>query len=415
MSRSLLCALVLLPALAGAQGFSSSQRIILSEGTLRGSPRIMGLAGAWTGLAEGAEGIPRNPAAPAMKDSKQEDFSWDVGGTMHFLFPWSTKEQDWDNDGSVDQASAAQRQFLGSQVLYSFGALRYKNVGFGAGFDIQNFLAKQQVDGEAFERYHTLALTHIFAVLSVRFWSDQIALGAGIESTHAFIGYAEQPTGDWLPTPKDSMGFHGWGVLVGGVFRPENGNWRVGFSYKPALSAAPFKSRSEIGGLAAPSGVEVPGRLMLGGAIALGPGRALNITSKDGWALKDPDDPKSPRIPSMMKWLILAQVDIVFPVQNAATPGAFFGQAPAVPAGNRVSFQPRLAVEKELFPELLRLRLGGYLEPPINEFGPAVRPHLTFGFEVGLFKLGGERFSFALSFDFANLYQNLSVGIVVWK
>jgi hypothetical protein len=161
--------------------------------------------------------------------------------------------------------------------------------------------------------------------------------------------------------------------------------------------------------------VDVPGRLMLGGAFALGPGRALNITSREGWVPKDPDDPHSPRMSSMMKWLFLAQVDIVFPVQGATTVGAFFGQAPAVPAGNRVNFQPRLAIEKELFPELLRLRLGGYLEPPINEFGPAVRPHLTFGFEIGLFKVGHEKLSFALSFDFANLYQNLSVGILVWK
>lgn len=416
MSRSTLLALWLLPAAAFAQDFSADQHILLSEGTLRGSPRVMGLAGAWTGLAEGAEGIPRNAAAPAMRDAKfASDFSWDVGGTMHFLFPWSTREQDWDNDGAVDQASAASTQFLGSQVLYSFAALQYKWFGFGAGFDIQNFLAKRQLEGEGFERYYNLALTHIFAVLAARFWRDQIALGVGVESTHAFIGYGEQPLGDFLPTVKDSMGFHGWGLLVGGVWRPEDGNWRVGFSYKPALLAGPFAPRTDIGGLAAPSGVDVPGRLMLGATVALGPGRNFNITSKEGWALKDPDDPKSPRIPSMMKWLILAQVDIVFPVQGATTVGAFFGQAPAVPAGNRVNFQPRLAIEKELFPELLRLRLGGYLEPPINEFGPTVRPHLTFGLEVGLFKLGNERMSFGLSFDFAHLYQNLSVGILVWK
>lgn len=409
-------ALALVPLSARAQAFSADQHILLSEGTLRGSPRIMGLAGAWTGLAEGAEGIPRNPAAPAMRDAKfASDFSWDVGGTMHFLFPWSTKEQDWDNDGSPDQASAATREFLGSQVLYSFAALRYKMVGFGAGFDLQNFLSKQQLEGEGFERYHNLALTHVFGVVSARFWRDQIAVGLGIESTHAFIGYGEQPMGNFLPTPKDSMGFHGWGFLMGGVYRPEDGNWRVGFSYKPALVAHPFRPRADIGGLTAPSGVDVPGRLMLGGAIALGSGRALNITSKDGWVPLNPDDPKSKKTASMMKWLILAQVDIVFPVQGATTVGAFFGQAPAVPAGNRVNFQPRLAIEKELFPELLRLRLGGYLEPPINEFGPAVRPHLTWGFEIGLFKLGHEKLSFALSFDWANLYSNLSVGIVVWK
>lgn len=407
---------LLLAGAASAQTFSNDQRLLLSEGTLRGSPRLMGIAGAFVGLAEGAEGITRNPAAAAAKDPKfAGDFEFDFAAAMHFLPPWATREQDWDNDGKPDQAAAGPFEFLGTQVIYLVGSIQWKMIAFGFGVDIQNFLNKAKLDGEDFTRFHNVSLTHAFGTLAGRFWRDQILVGLGVESTHAFIGYGEQKPGDWLPTPKDSMGFHGWGVQFGAVYRPENADWRVGLSYKPAVYAAPFKPRPDIGGLVAPGGVGVPGRLSLGGAFAFGWGRKLNITSQDGWAYKDDEKHELGKTPAMMKFLLTAQLDIFFPVEGATVVGAFFGQTEAVPAGYQVSVQPRVALEKEVVADLLRLRVGGYFEPRMTSSGPLLRSHLTFGFEIALFKLGQERISFGLSFDFANMYQNLSVGFLVWK
>ena len=42
-------------------------------------------------------------------------------------------------------------------------------------------------------------------------------------------------------------------------------------------------------------------------------------------------------------------------------------------------------------------------------------PHVTFGFELYLFKISASRISFGLSFDFAKNYENLSVAFLVWK
>src|SRR5688572_23546661 len=94
MKRSffLVAATSLLASAAVAQPFDSSRRLLLTEGTLRGSPRLMGIAGAFVGIAEGGEGITRNPAAAANPDARFEgDFSYDLGGTLHFLFPWSVR------------------------------------------------------------------------------------------------------------------------------------------------------------------------------------------------------------------------------------------------------------------------------------------------------------------------------------
>jgi hypothetical protein len=126
-----------------------------------------------------------------------------------------------------------------------------------------------------------------------------------------------------------------------------------------------------------------------------------------------PDDPGTA---AMTKFLITAQLDVFFPVQNAVAMAAFLEQptVDAIPAGNNVSFELRLGVEKEVISDRLRLRLGGYLEPPINATG-FLRPHVTFGGELYLFKLGRQRLSFGLAFDFASRYQNLSVAILTWK
>ena len=57
--------LLVLAHAAQAQPFTADKRLLLSEGVLRGSPRLLGIAGAFVGVAEGAEGITRNPAAAA--------------------------------------------------------------------------------------------------------------------------------------------------------------------------------------------------------------------------------------------------------------------------------------------------------------------------------------------------------------
>ncbi len=396
--------------------FTRDTRLLLWEGTLRGSPRLMGIGGAYVGLAEGAEGVTRNPAAAAMKDPKfASDFNVDFAAALHFLPPWATTEQDWDNDGSPDQASAGPAEFLGTQVIYLVASVQYKNVALGLGVDLQNFLDRAKLPGETFERYHNVMLTHAFGVLAASFWRDQILAGVGVESTHAFIGYGEQPQGALFPSPKETMGYNGWGVQFGGVWRPEDQDWRVGFSWRPWLGATQAAPMDTVGGKLLPARVEVPGRLSVGGAFAFGWGRKLNITSRGGWALKDEKDPAS-GTPAMTKFLLTGQLDIFFPVQGATTVNAFLNQpdVPSPPAGYQLSFQPRLGLENELVADLLRLRLGGYVEPPMVTTGPA-RPHLTFGVEVYLFKLGHERICFGLSFDFAHRYQNLSVGFLVWK
>src|SRR5205823_5349179 len=161
-------------------------------------------------------------------------------------------------------------------------------------------------------------------------------------------------------------------------------------------------------------------RISLGASWTLGSGRHYNITGPGGW-MELPDkapDGTTQFTAANTKFLLTTQLDIYLPVYGATYASAFLEQnngQPALEAGYQVAFEPRAAMEKEVFADHLRLRLGGYLEPPLVQTAPFVRPHATFGFEVYLFKLGPSRISFGLSFDFANNYENLSVAFLVWK
>lgn len=415
--RALLLATTCLATAAFAQAtpFQGSQRLLLSSGTLRGSPRMMGLGGAYVGIAEGAEGMTRNAASIVSKDAHFDgDSSLDFGGTMHFLMPGSVKEQDWDNDGRPEQREGPLAN-LGTQVFYSVVAFRYKNFGIGGGFDLQNFLAATRKDGETFDRVLNVGLLHFFGALGYSFWNDQILVGAGVETTHALFGYGEKPDGQLLPGFNDSAGYHGWGLQLGALWRPENENYRIGFAFSPNTTAWQAGNKAQIGGWTLPSQVVSPGRVSLGGSFAFGEGRAYNITSREGWMLGADGQPG--RTAAMTKWLVTAQLDVTLPVDNAVAMSPFLEQplTDAIPAGDRPTFCLRAAVEKEVFIDRLRLRLGGYLEPPTTATGPILRPHLNFGFEIFLFKVKTTRMSFGLSFDFARLYQNLSFAVLVWK
>src|SRR5207248_7065406 len=107
------------------------------------------------------------------------------------------------------------------------------------------------------------------------------------------------------------------------------------------------------------------------------------ITGEVGWMELSEQDPDGSTAvtTAMTRWLFTTQLDIYLPVQNATYATAFLEQnngAPVLNAGYQVALEPRAAVEKEAVADRLRLRLGGYLEPPLVATAPPVRPHVTF-------------------------------------
>ena len=82
-------------------------------------------------------------------------------------------------------------------------------------------------------------------------------------------------------------------------------------------------------------------------------------------------------------------------------------------AGNELYLVPRLGVEHEVLPKRLRLRTGVWLEPNLAR-GSALRPHVTFGFEVFTLRLY-EDWTISAALDAAPRYFAASIGIGWWR
>jgi hypothetical protein len=99
-------------------------------------------------------------------------------------------------------------------------------------------------------------------------------------------------------------------------------------------------------------------------------------------------------------------------VRNATTLNPFWSGSTPLAAGASLALVPRTGTEFEASDHLLRLRLGGYLEPAVLA-GTNVRPHGTFGFEVFLLRVLFD-WSVSASADVADRFFSMSLGIGWW-
>jgi len=95
---------------------------------------------------------------------------------------------------------------------------------------------------------------------------------------------------------------------------------------------------------------------------------------------------------------------------NSIDVGSFLDQK-LEPFGRNVTLMPRFGIEAEPIHDLVRGRIGSYLEPSRFSDGNA-RQHLTGGADIKLFPFDAWRISFAV--DLAPRYANWGIGIGAW-
>ncbi len=123
------------------------------------------------------------------------------------------------------------------------------------------------------------------------------------------------------------------------------------------------------------------------------------------------------------KILLLASVLLTGPSQNALSVEGFLDQA-VVPAGQSVTYTPRLGLEGEPLENRMLLRTGTYIEPSRYSASPytdgTARQHYTFGADIHLFPLTfwgllpDADWKLGLVVDLAPRYQNVGFGIGNW-
>lgn len=365
------------------------------------SSRINALAGASTGIGEGAEGMASNYAAAANRDPRLAR-KWDWDATFSLVSTPVPLWRDFENDGRNQPSTAPAEAQLG--VSFQFSRL-------GIGLFARSSVRTLCTDAECSVRLSTSEVVGglVFAVALVQ---DQLIVGLGAHLTQATLSLQR----------NEAFAYDGKSFGGGVLLRPHHLPFRLGAQLLMAHTGELSRSdgTSTLFGRPVPRGTVSPARLSVGASVRLGEGRhRYNRVSK---ALIDelptsttvfpPHDELHDVPPGRV--LLVAQVDVYLPVKEPTTTATpFLLGEPPPRAGSEVNAAPRLGVEWEAIDHRLRLRAGTWLEPAfITERG--VRVHGSGGAELFVFHLL-EDWSVSLSFDFTARYFAAGLGIGFWK
>lgn len=384
------------------------ERLYFNPGTLLGSARVVALGGAYVGIAEGAAGFPSNLAALAHRGPALEK-DWDLGFTLSWLdLPFTNgRKRDLDNDGRPDESEDSRNLLAG--VL-----LQYKR--FGMGFALRNAGVSYCATAGCAEQSERIRVSLTQSVLAgaVAFGQDDFILALGLYAAQASFR---------VSSGGEDLRYGDTGVAVDMLYRPHGRAYRVGVTVRPEVVADwnPREGQSPVlAGRTLFEAVVSPAVLSLGASWRLGEGseryNRLSPAARrqlviEGDALPVPAE-EARDLPAG-RWLISAQVDLISGVDNAVPVRTFAATAEPETVGRGAEFAPRLGVEHDTVPGMIRLRAGVYAEQSPFEGRPP-RPHVTGGFEVFVLRYWDD-WAMTASFDLARRYTNVGLSVGFWR
>lgn len=414
-------------ALALGLGFSASARgagplgpqgtpittsrygIDLHQGPVLGSARVTGLSGAVTAAGDGADAIPWNPAAVALRapySTTRAD--WELTGGL--TLPSYVRNTDFDNNGKV---GFTYDNFIWLMVG---GLIQYDKAAFGVIVSFQNYALGAPSEtvvlpdtGEALKSV-LIRLLRIEPVVGYAFLDEQLHVGLGLRLA-AFYGIGR--------TTNDSFDFdherlllnsNAIGAEAGVLFTPRALPFRLGAALRspatptesePGRMPANAEGDRVVGSLYLPERMELPWEVEAGVAVQLWR-RPFNLR----WADEDKVEPREsepyrrmvkgyPEAPyrgarrmlreryaaiPRERVLLTLSGALIGPVKNAVGIESMLAQR-VDRSGERTVASVRAGVEAEVLPYWLVLRAGSYLEPTRFREGSA-RLHGTGGFDV---------------------------------
>jgi len=197
----------------------------------------------------------------------------------------------------------------------------------------------------------------------------------------------------------------GASLIAGGVWRPPDRDLRVGVAAALPVAGGNVSSDCDpesCAGYILPQEVVVPWELSAGAAWRLAASR---------WNVKIHDDFRDEHA-----FVLAADLHLVGAVKNAYGIEAFLDRE-LQPSGARVALSLRAGAEVEVVPGWVRLRAGGYWEPP-RFADVSGRLHGTFGLDLRVwsFCLLGSRYRLRTSVtsDVARNYGNGGLALGFW-
>lgn len=382
---------------------TSDYGLDLFQGPVLASSRIMALGGAYSALAEGADGISVNAASVSQRypySTSRTDYDVTAGLT----FPSSVSRTDFDNNGKSG--------FGYSDFLFATAGalLQHGPFGIGTSVSVQNYSLDTPVDQQSRTtvRGVTVRLFKFDTVAAYALAHDQLHVGGGLRG-----GFITTSTGS-VPLFGETLLFGSYGVgAQGGVlWTPHDLPLRLGATLRsPVIGSVSLSPNAQetpggdrlIGGMYLPTGADLPWEGEWGVAFQIGP-RPLNIPWVDEDKLLDEEVLAGRRIYAetgelepayrsarrilrrryrsipRRKLLVSLSMLATGPTENAVGVESMLAQI-VERSGQRFSYTFRGGVESEVIPHRLQLRAGGYMEP--TRFARSTeRVHATGGFEV---------------------------------
>jgi len=361
-----------------------AQTLDLQQSTVVGSPRIVGMGGTVSAVAEDMTGVMATPAAMAFRPPGAVG-SWDWDFYFDTLI--ASRETDLANSGLPTGADRPIEALAGGICLY-VGRWGIGLTGAGVTYG----LPPPAAGGTP------TALSSAGSQLAVGRAMLGGQLGVGVSIAAADFAIKQGDT-----TLFDMTG----GALAAGVLaRPTALPWRAGLSVRfPAVTSAVTNNcpdPTNCNGLTPPASGKSPWEIGAGFAWRFGP---------TTW-----NEPSPVLFRDERALVLAADVAVVGAVADGVSIAGFAAQM-TQPSGRAVTASVRLGAEGEILPGRLRVRAGGYWEPERID-GRGGRVHGTTGAELRLFRFSfwekERRARLALAADVAQRYQNIALSIGFW-
>lgn len=400
----------------------SNYGIELFNGPVIGASRPVGMAGAYTAVADGIDGAQFNPAAYGERPEHELDF-WELELTGDVYLGGFFTNNDVNNDGcSGSSARDALRLFGGGRML--FGPF-----GIGGSLQLEGFSLRNDSAPEGSQNVDVTIGTWSVG-WAYAFYRQQLVVGMGLRGVVFDMdapAFGEQPA-------ETLASLNGAGFEFGVLYRPNGKRYRIGAAFSTGVLALGDEVTNEQRalvqerrGIWIPSSVEMPFELKLGFAYQFGERRANPVWPGDARRMRAVRDnvkngkyepppryggPPYPKLPEgneraavrqafrneleaerrfidrqPRRYTLLSADLIVYGAASENVHGvdAFLAQREQR-SGEMPDIGLRIGTESEVVPMLLKLRGGFYVEP--SRFRESrYRPHITAGVDIRLFRL----------------------------
>lgn len=368
------------------------------QGPVVTSNRVIGLGGAYVGIADGAAGHLFNPASFATRylESRNDLVDWDW--TFYTLPIPGNDNPDLYGGPNETENSA-----------YIGGGLDLKIAGFGIGGHLLVQTYQLNVEEEA-----VATVANVSGGVGVAYAHELLNVIVGAYAYLYAFAVEHRPDGA-TEDQVSVLSLTGGGTRLGVLWRPEGQPLRIGVTWEPGFRAGSVTvDDPDFFAGPRPRAVNVPGELTLGSSYMFGD-RTYN--PHHTWGLPRLADEEGPDTGGRRYFLV--SYDLVL---TAASPDAVsmrgYLRGAEIPAGEKPTLSIRLGTESEILDNWLVLRAGYYFEPPRTSLVRG-RHHGTGGFT---FRLPfGEYISFwpwdlrlEAAFDFARNYTNAGIGFGFW-